>query len=78
MATEAMTLAIERINNNKAEYLMEEFANEMFGVGSEMSAWVEDDGVEKEIITLLIENIFWNAACHEAAEAMDKSREGLR
>jgi hypothetical protein len=38
MATEAMTLAIERINNNKAEYLMEEFANEMFGVGSEMSA----------------------------------------
>jgi hypothetical protein len=34
--------------------------------------------VEKEKITLLIENIFWNAACHEAAEAMDESREGLR
>ena len=38
IAAEAMTLAIERINNNEAENLMEEFANEMFEVGPEMSA----------------------------------------
>ena len=77
MAAEAMTLAIERINNGKAENLMEEFADELLGVGPEMTAWAEDDGTANEKIKLLTDNIFWNAGCHEAAEAMKKEREGL-
>ena len=48
LAAEAMTLAIEKINNCEAENLMEECADELLGVGAVMTAWGEDDGVEKK------------------------------
>ena len=75
LAAEAMTLAIEKINNCEAENLMKEFADELLGVGAVMTAWGEDDGVEKEKIMVLTEEIFSNAGCHKESEAMQKMRE---
>ena len=37
-----------------------------------MTAWAEDEGTANGKITLLTEDIFWNAGYYEEAEAMKK------
>ena len=73
MAIEAMTQSIERINNEKAENLMEEHAGEFFEVRATMVAWGESEGSEK--IVHLTEKIFGNAGWHSIADTMREQRE---
>jgi len=73
MATEAMTQAVERINNGEAENLIEENAHQMFGVALIMTAWPR--GQRDQKVMALTEHIFRNAGRPAEAECMRKASE---